>query len=160
MSWFRDKPLRFAAGEHWSYSNSGYVVLGLILERVSGLSYEQFVRDNIFTPLSMADSGYDSTATGSLHHAVGYEQTGRGPVPASFIDMSVPRNFDPRINDIDNVYLYDIDDLGGLASENLDERAREAEKAEAIVEEEIDTFWRWLASLEAVPTIEIGRAHV
>jgi len=73
--------------------------------------------------------------------------------PMFLIDMSVPRNFDPRINDIDNVYLYDIDDLGGVASENLDERTREAEKAEAIVEEEIDTFWRWLASLEVVPTI-------
>lgn len=73
--------------------------------------------------------------------------------PIFLIDMSVPRNFDPRINDIDNVYLYDIDDLGGVASENLDERTREAEKAEAIVEEEIDTFWRWVTSLEAVPTI-------
>jgi len=73
--------------------------------------------------------------------------------PVFLIDMSVPRNFDPRINDIDNVYLYDIDDLGGVASENLDERTREAEKAETIVEEEIDTFWRWVTSLEAVPTI-------
>jgi glutamyl-tRNA reductase len=73
--------------------------------------------------------------------------------PMFLIDMSVPRNFDPGINDIDNVYLYDVDDLGGVASENLDERTREAAKAEAIVEEEIDTFWRWFTGLEAVPTI-------
>ena len=69
------------------------------------------------------------------------------------IDLSVPRNFDSRINDIDNVYLYDIDDLGGIAETNRDERSREAEKAEAIVEQEVDGFCRWLSTLEAVPTI-------
>src|SRR5262249_58273807 len=64
--------------------------------------------------------------------------------PLFLIDMSVPRNFDPAINDIDNVYLYDIDDLGGVAAENRDERGREAQKAEAIVEAEVDAFWKWL----------------
>jgi glutamyl-tRNA reductase len=73
--------------------------------------------------------------------------------PMFLIDLSVPRTFDPRINDLDNVYLYDIDDLGGVAEENRDQRGREAEKAQAIVEEEVDAFWKWLASLDAVPTI-------
>jgi glutamyl-tRNA reductase len=106
--------------------------------------------------LHMADMVIGSTAatdyilTPAIAHDVLRQRKYR---PMFLIDMSVPRNFDPRLNDIDNVYLYDIDDLGGVASDNLDERSREAEKAEAIVEEEIDTFWRWLASLEAVPTI-------
>ena len=106
--------------------------------------------------LHMADMVIGSTAadahilTPAVVHDVLRQRKYR---PMFLIDMSVPRNFDPRINDLDNVYLYDIDDLGGVASENLDERTREAEKAEAIVEEEIDTFWRWLGSLEAVPTI-------
>jgi glutamyl-tRNA reductase len=73
--------------------------------------------------------------------------------PLFLIDMGVPRNFDPAINDLDNVYLYDIDDLGGVAQDNRDERGREAEKAAAIIEEEVENFWRWLSSLEAVPTI-------
>lgn len=73
--------------------------------------------------------------------------------PMFLIDVSVPRNFDPAINDIDNVYLYDIDDLGGVAEVNRDERRREAEKAEAIVEDEVDAFSKWLGSLDAVPTI-------
>lgn len=73
--------------------------------------------------------------------------------PMFLIDMSVPRNFDPAINDIDNVYLYDIDDLGDVAEVNREERKHEAEKAEAIVEAEVDAFWKWLASLDAVPTI-------
>lgn len=78
---------------------------------------------------------------------------GRNYRPMFLIDLSVPRNFDPAINDIDNVYLYDIDDLGGVAEVNREERSREAEKAEAIVEAEVDAFWKWLRSLDAVPTI-------
>ncbi|MGH7831524.1 MAG: glutamyl-tRNA reductase, partial [Candidatus Binatia bacterium] len=70
-----------------------------------------------------------------------------------FIDLGVPRNFDPQINEIDNVYLYDVDDLETVADENLLERAGEARKAEAIVEEEVESFNRWLDSLEQVPTI-------
>lgn len=70
-----------------------------------------------------------------------------------FIDLGVPRNFDPRIHEIDNVYLYNIDDLKGVAEANLQERSGEAHKAEEIVDEEVGGFLRWLDSLEQVPTI-------
>ena len=80
--------------------------------------------------------------------------------PMFLIDMSVPRTFDPGINELENVYLYDIDDLGGVAELNRDERGREAEKAEAIVEEEVETFGRWLAGLDAVPTIVALRQKI
>src|SRR5690242_3681965 len=70
-----------------------------------------------------------------------------------FLDIGDRRNFDPLINDLDNVYLYNIDDLKSVADENLQERASEAEKAEEIVHEEVQSFVRWLASLEQVPTI-------
>jgi len=73
--------------------------------------------------------------------------------PMFLIDVSVPRTFDPSINELENVYLYDIDDLGGVAEVNRDERGREAEKAEAIVESEVESFGKWLAGLDAVPTI-------
>jgi glutamyl-tRNA reductase len=73
--------------------------------------------------------------------------------PVFLIDLSVPRNFDPQLNEMDNVYLYDIDDLGGVAEVNRDERLREADKAEGIIDDEVETFWHWLASLDAVPTI-------
>lgn len=69
------------------------------------------------------------------------------------IDISVPRNIDPAINDIDNVYLYDVDDLQGVVDTNVNERSKEAEKAEGIVLEEIETFCRWQNSLHSVPTI-------
>lgn len=84
-----------------------------------------------------------------VHEAL-RERKGR---PMFCIDLSVPRIFDPRINAIGNLYLYDIDDLGRVAEENREERAREADKAEQIVTEEVESFWRWLGHLEAVPTI-------
>jgi glutamyl-tRNA reductase len=73
--------------------------------------------------------------------------------PMFFIDIGDRRNFDAKINDLDNVYLYNIDDLKSVAEDNLQERANQAEKAEEIVAEEVQVFVRWIASLEQVPTI-------
>jgi len=70
-----------------------------------------------------------------------------------FIDIGDRRNFDSKINDLDNVYLYNIDDLKNVADENLQERSNEADKAEAIVHDEVQSFVRWIGSLEQVPTI-------
>jgi glutamyl-tRNA reductase len=70
-----------------------------------------------------------------------------------FIDIGDRRNFDPKINDLDNVYLYNIDDLKSVAEENLLERSHEAEKAEEIVHDEVQGFIRWMDSLDRVPTI-------
>ena len=73
--------------------------------------------------------------------------------PMFIIDISVPRNIDPKINDLDNVYLYDVDNLQGIVDTNIEERSREAEKAERIVTEEIGSYIKWQASLSATPTI-------
>jgi CubicO group peptidase (beta-lactamase class C family) len=87
---FRDKPLDFEPGERWSYSNSGYVLLGYLIERVSGQTYEKFVQDNIFTPLGMKDSGYDSNSAVIARRAAGYAPGPNGPVNAGFINMTIP----------------------------------------------------------------------
>ena len=87
---FRDKPLDFQPGEKWSYSNSGYVLLGYLLERVSGESYQKFLQDNIFDPLGMKDSGYDSNSAVILRRAAGYVPGKDGPENAGFIHMSIP----------------------------------------------------------------------
>jgi glutamyl-tRNA reductase len=73
--------------------------------------------------------------------------------PVFIIDISVPRNIDPETNDLDNVYLYNIDDLQGVVDANRFERQKEAEKAERLVEEEVETFFKWQSSLDSVPTI-------
>ncbi len=73
--------------------------------------------------------------------------------PVFIIDISVPRNIDPLINELDNVYLYDVDNLQGIIETNKEERVKEAESAEKIVEEEIGSFSKWTSSLSATPTI-------
>jgi len=87
---FRDKPLEFEPGERMNYSNSGYVLLGYLIERVSGQSYERFLQENIFTPLAMKDSGYDSNSAVIARRAAGYAPSPNGPVNAGFIHMSIP----------------------------------------------------------------------
>jgi len=113
--------------------------------------FEQFPRY-----LPMADIVIGATAAseavlgpGPVQEAL-RERKGR---PIFCIDLSVPRNFDPRLNELDNVYLYDVDDLSQVAEGNLGERVREAEKAEDIVTAEVESFLRWLGHLEVVPTI-------
>jgi len=73
------------------------------------------------------------------------------------IDISVPRNIDPEINDLENVYLYNVDDLQGVVDSNLFERQKEAEKAGKIIAEELEAFVKWQASLDSVPTIRALR---
>ena len=77
-----------------------------------------------------------------------------------FIDIGERRNFDSAINEIDNVYLYNIDDLKGVAEENLLERSSEAEKAEGIVQQEVEHFTGWIQSLDQVPTITALRQRL
>ncbi len=74
--------------------------------------------------------------------------------PTFLIDLGVPRNFDERLNSLENVYVYDIDDLGKVALESRGEREREALRAEPLVEVEVDSFMRWLEGLELVPAIK------
>ncbi len=71
-----------------------------------------------------------------------------------FIDIAVPRDIDPGVNDIDNVYLFDIDELKEVVEENKAERQREAVKAERIIEAEVIKFRKWLSSLDIVPVIK------
>jgi len=87
---FRDQPLDFEPGEKMSYSNSGYVLLGYLIEKITGESYTRFVQENIFTPLGMKDSGYDSNSAIIPNRAAGYSPSPTGIVNASYIDMTVP----------------------------------------------------------------------
>ncbi|MBI3802541.1 MAG: glutamyl-tRNA reductase [Nitrospirae bacterium] len=106
----------------------------------------------------MAQSDIVLCSTGAPHYVIGVEEVSkviaiRQNRPIFFIDISVPRNIDPAINNLDNVFLYDIDDLQLAVETNLRAREREALKAEEIITEEIERFSRWFKSLDAVPMI-------
>ncbi len=88
---FRDKPLNFKPGEKFRYSNSGYIVLGQIIETASGQNYASFLKQAIFDPLAMTESGYDNAITILKHRASGYtRRLGVLLTNCDYIDMSIP----------------------------------------------------------------------
>ncbi|MBN2429654.1 MAG: glutamyl-tRNA reductase [Deltaproteobacteria bacterium] len=80
--------------------------------------------------------------------------------PLFLIDIAVPRDIEPEVGNIPDVYLYDVDDLQGIISSNLQSRRKEADKAEAIIEAEVRKFMNWQRNLEIVPTIASLRKKV
>ena len=110
---FRDKPLDFPAGEKMSYSNSGYLVLGYVIEKLSGGSYEAFVQANIFTPLGMTASGYDSRSRIIPQRASGYQPGPGGFVNAGYVDMSVPHAAGALYSTTEDLLKWERALLGG-----------------------------------------------
>jgi len=89
-----------------------------------------------------------------LHHEqVAKVMKDRKQKPIFFIDIADPRDIEPRVGDIENVYLYNIDDLQKVANDNIQNREKEAEKAETIVQDEVVKFVNWYQALEVTPTI-------
>lgn len=77
--------------------------------------------------------------------------------PLFMVDIAVPRDLDPKIDELDNVFLYDIDDLEGIVEANLEERKKAAMEIELMIEEEISEFTKWLNTLGVVPVISALR---
>lgn len=105
------------------------------------------------------------SSTGSPDFVVRSEQVKRSMKsrrnrPLFFIDIAVPRDIEPKINRLPNAYLYDIDDLKGVIEENVDDRNREAMKAERIIDEGVIVFRKWYDSLDVVPTIVVLRRKI
>jgi glutamyl-tRNA reductase len=102
-------------------------------------------------------------STGAPGHALTRERVesalrARKGRPLFLIDLAVPRDLDPAINELDGCYLYDIDDLESVVAESLAGRRREAVRAEALVAEEAERFRAWYASRDVVPAIASLRA--
>ena len=90
VDFFRNLPLEWQPGSKWAYNNSGYFLLGVVIEKVTGRKYEQAVKERIFTPLGMKDSGYDWTSAIIPRRASGYVGRGAGLLNAPPLDMQQP----------------------------------------------------------------------
>jgi CubicO group peptidase (beta-lactamase class C family)/Tfp pilus assembly protein PilF len=88
LDFFKDLDLEFEPGTQFNYSNSGYFLLGYILETISGMSYEDLLVNQIFQPLGMNDTGSDSHSAVIANRAAGYEKSRRSYVNARYLDMS------------------------------------------------------------------------
>ena len=87
------------------------------------------------------------------HNQITKVMKDRKQKPIFFIDISDPRDIEPKVGDLENVYLYNIDDLQKVANENIKDREKEAQRAEMIVQDEVVKFVNWYRSLDVTPTI-------
>jgi glutamyl-tRNA reductase len=136
------------------------VVANRTLERAIDLAHRWRGRAVSLQEVPRALSGADIviSSTGSPDILVRQDEVKaimkqRKQRPLFFIDIAVPRDIDPQVNNLDNVYLYDIDDLQGVVAQNIAARKNEAVQAERIVQEETVKFQNWMNGLEVVPTI-------
>ncbi|HKZ15926.1 MAG TPA: glutamyl-tRNA reductase [Geobacteraceae bacterium] len=144
----------------------GALVVNRTFERGEKLAEEfggkAVVFEDMFDHLHKADIVL--TSTGAPQHIIKPKQVAevirrRKMKPMFFIDIAVPRDIDPKVNELENVYLYNTDDLQGIVEFNRRQRAIEAEKAEEIVNQEIGQFFSWLSALEVTPTIVALRSR-
>jgi glutamyl-tRNA reductase len=160
--------LLIGAGEMCELAAKHFLNTGVRGVMVTNRTYERAVKlaeefdgkpiqfDDLFDQLHKADIILSST--GAPHFIIHPKEMDevirrRKLKPMFFIDIAVPRDIDPKVNDIENVFLYTVDDLNGVVESNLEQRKIEAAKAEAIVDQEIGQFFKWLSSLEVTPTV-------
>lgn len=104
---FADSTLRFEPGTRWEYCNSGYILLGAILEKVTGKPYQQLLGENIFIPLDMKHSGVDAPEPVIEYRAAGYEQGPGGFINARFIDPSFAYSAGSVYSTTEDLYRWD-----------------------------------------------------
>jgi CubicO group peptidase (beta-lactamase class C family) len=99
--------LEFEPGAKYSYNNSGYFLLGAIIERVTGKTYEQALKENILDPAGMKNTGYDHHDTLIQKRASGYSKTPDGYTNAAYLDMSIPYAAGSMYSTVEDLYLWD-----------------------------------------------------
>jgi CubicO group peptidase (beta-lactamase class C family) len=99
--------LEFEPGTTFKYNNSGYFLLGAIIEKITGKPYAEVLKERIFTPLGMTDSGYDVYATLIPKRAQGYEKTADGYINAAYLDMSLPYAAGSIYSTVEDLYKWD-----------------------------------------------------
>jgi CubicO group peptidase (beta-lactamase class C family) len=104
---FKNDPLEFEPGSTWSYSNSGYFLLGAIVEKASGESYAQFVEKNLFVPLGMQNTAYEGYERTKHTHAVGHSPSKDGFTPSAPLSMSQPYAAGSLTSTVDDLAKWD-----------------------------------------------------
>src|SRR3954447_5477315 len=99
--------LEFEPGSKFSYSNSGYFLLGAIVEKISGKPYEQVLKENIFDPVGMKNSGFDHYDRIIDKRASGYIKTSKGYQNAPYLDMSIPYAAGSLYSTVEDMFLWD-----------------------------------------------------
>jgi CubicO group peptidase (beta-lactamase class C family) len=107
IDFFKNEPLQFEPGERYAYSNSGYFLLGAIIEKVSGMSYAAFMSKHIFEPLGMNDTAYEGHERTAARRVEGYARGKNGFFPAAAISMTQPYAAGALISTVDDLARWD-----------------------------------------------------
>ncbi len=143
------------------------IVANRTYERAQALAVEhQAVAmhyDECWTNLHSVDILLCSTASPRTIVEIGHVAPAleaRGDRPLCILDIALPRDVEANVGELDNVFLYDLDDLKAAAAANLERRSEDVPAAEKIVGSEVDKYWQWLSGLAAVPVVTEFRAHM
>ncbi len=123
IDFFKNQPMNFAPGEAYSYTNSGYVMLGAIIEQLTGQSYEDFVQERIFTPLGMDNTYHGSFKRIIPNRVTGYAMGPNGYENSSYLSMTIPGAAGAIISTVDDLHTWNTALFAGdvVSMESLEE---------------------------------------
>ena len=103
---FKNQPMEFAPGTQWNYNNSGFLLLGYIIEKVSGKSYEEYVMENLFAPAAMTNSGYGNENRIIKNRAKGYQKPKDNFENADYLSMTLPYAAGSLISTVEDLWKW------------------------------------------------------
>lgn len=106
ISFFKNEPMDFAPGENWRYNNSAYIILGYIIEKVSGMNYADYVEKKFFQPLGMKNSYYDYTGEIIPNRLPGYQREGEKYENANYLSMTLPYAAGSLLSTVDDLFTW------------------------------------------------------
>jgi len=122
------------------------------------MHYDECWKDLASVDLLVSSTASPHTMVRVEHVAPAMEA--RGDRPLCILDIALPRDVDAAVGDLENVFLYDLDDLKAAAAANLDRRTEDVPAAERIISDEVEKFWYWMAGLAAVPVVTEFRTRM
>lgn len=156
IAFFKDQPMDFAPGEKWQYNNSGYFLLGVIIEKVSGMPYDKYIEETFFKLLGMSHSHYGHNAPVFKNRVAGYTLSNDGVVNCDLLSMDLPYAAGSLLSNVDNLYTwYRAVMSGKVLSKKSMEKAHTAYKLNDGKATQYGYGW-FLGDVQGSPTIEHG----
>jgi CubicO group peptidase (beta-lactamase class C family) len=153
---FKNLPMEFAPGSKWNYNNSGFFLLGYIIEKVSGKTYPRYLADNFFKPLGMTNSFYGSDTRIIKNRAAGYQQGDSGVVNADIMSMTIPYSAGSIQSTVEDLFKWNqaVHACKLVKKETLDKAFTEYKLSDG---KGTNYGYGWfLSQLQGSPTIEHG----
>ena len=153
---FKNQPMEFAPGTKWNYNNSGFFLLGYIIEKITGKTYAEYIQENFFTPLGMTCSCYGSDTKIIKNRASGYQQGNDGPENSDYCSMTQPYSAGSIMSTVEDLFKWHqaVHSYKLVKKETIDKAFTEYKLANG---DGTGYGYGWfLSQLQGSPTIEHG----